>query len=151
MSAENSENAMAAYIKKELQTRKAEEINELLLDNCKSKEFVGLEDAQKFTRLNHISAIGCELESLKGLPTLPELTDVSQLVESLPNLYHLNLCGNPLKTIDQLKPLGKLSNLQALDVFDCPLTEAEGYRQEVFAAIPSLKFLDGFDFIMASH
>lgn len=154
MSAENSENAMAAYIKKELDTRKAEEISELLLDNCKSKEIVGLE-GQKWSRLNHISFIGCDLESISGLPKLPEvrvldlsenkLEDVSHLVESVPALYHLNLCGNNLKTIDQLKPLGKLSNLQALDIFDCPLTETEGYRQEVFAAIPSLKYLDGFD------
>jgi hypothetical protein len=46
-----------------------------------------------------------------------------------------------------LKKLGELKNLQALDVFDCPLTEGESYREEIFAAIPSLKYLDGFNVV----
>ena len=44
-----------------------------------------------------------------------------------------------------MKPLSKLENLKALDVFDCPVTDIDTHRQEVFAAIPSLKYLNGFD------
>ncbi|KAI6178185.1 LRRcap domain-containing protein [Aphelenchoides besseyi] len=147
-------NPMKAYIDGELKARKPEEITELLLDNCKSPNIVGFE-GHKFDRLNHISFIGCDLESLDGLPVLSEvrvldlsenkLKDVSKLVESTPHVYHLNLCGNQIDSVDQLKPLGKLENLQALDVFDCPVTEKEDYREKVFQAIPTLKFLDGFD------
>jgi len=112
-------------------------------------------EGHEFLHLNHLSFIGCELESLEGLPVLPKLrildlsenklTNVDLLVEKIPNIYHLNLCGNSFETVDQLKSLGKLENLQALDVFDCPFTEKEGYREELFGTIKSLKFLDGFD------
>lgn len=32
-----------------------------------------------------------------------------------------------------------------MDVFDCPIGEVEDYRAQIFATIPSLKYLDGFD------
>jgi hypothetical protein len=44
-----------------------------------------------------------------------------------------------------LKPLAELENLTALDIFDCPLAEIENHRNEIFEAIPNLKFLNGFD------
>jgi len=150
----SDENKMKNYIEKELSQRSAGEITELLFDNCKSKEIVGL-DGHDFESLNHLSFIGCGLESLDGLVTLPSvrvldlsensITSLEKIPECLPNLYHLNLCGNPLSTIDQLAPLDKLSNLRALDIFDCPIADTEGYRNIVFDKIPKLKFLNGFD------
>ena len=46
---------------------------------------------------------------------------------------------------DALKPLSEIENLQAVDLYDCPLTEKEGYREQIFQVLPSLKYLDGFD------
>ncbi|KAI6207594.1 Acidic leucine-rich nuclear phosphoprotein 32 family member A [Aphelenchoides besseyi] len=129
-------NPMKAYIDGELKARKPEEITELLLDNCKSPNIVGFE-GHKFDRLNHISFIGCDLESLDGLPVLSEVRVLDLSENKLKDVSKLS--------VDQLKPLGKLENLQALDVFDCPVTEKEDYREKVFQAIPTLKFLDGFD------
>ena len=36
-------------------------------------------------------------------------------------------------------------NLRDLDLFNCPVTEIENYRPDVFETIPMLKYLDGFD------
>ena len=91
-----------------LKDRKSEEITELLLDNYKSetKKVVGLE-GRNFEKLNHLSMIACDLESLEGLPVLDAvrimdlsenaLSDVAQLAKCVKNLYHLNLCGNKLE------------------------------------------------------
>jgi hypothetical protein len=148
------QNPMKAYIDKELEQRSAAEIQELLLDSCKSKEIVGLA-GHKFEAVNHLSFIGCELESLDGLVELPsvrvldlsenKITNLEKIPECLPNLYHLNVCGNPIDCIEQLTPLNKLTNLKALDIFDCPLSEQDDYRNLVFETIPNLKFLNGFD------
>lgn len=155
-----------------LKNRKPEDVTELLLDNYKSatKNVVSLK-GHNFSKLNHLSMIACDLESLEGLPSLPAvrvvdlsenaLTDVSQLAKCAKNLYHLNLCGNKidvrytityslfiisiLQNADALQPLSEIENLQAVDIYDCPLTEKEGYRENVFKVLPSLKFLDGFD------
>jgi len=148
------QNPMKAYIDKELKQRSAGEITELLLDNCKSKEIVGFK-GHNFDKVNHLSFIGCDLETLNGLENLPEvrvldlsenkISSIEKIPECLPKLYHLNICGNPLSTVEQLKPLNKLANLQALDVFDCPVTDTDEYRTKIFEAIPNLKFLNGYD------
>lgn len=39
-----------------------------------------------------------------------------------------------------------MHNLVVLDLFNCEVTEVPDYRQKVFELIPSLKFLDGYDF-----
>lgn len=44
-----------------------------------------------------------------------------------------------------MKPLKKLKELSALDLFDCDVTEIGDYRQKVFELLPQLKYLDGFD------
>jgi hypothetical protein len=38
-----------------------------------------------------------------------------------------------------------LANLRALDLFNCPVTSPEDYRQQVFKLLPQLKYLDGYD------
>ena len=37
------------------------------------------------------------------------------------------------------------ANLRDLDLFNCPVTEVENYRQGLFDIMPNLKHLDGFD------
>ncbi|CAD5209946.1 unnamed protein product [Bursaphelenchus xylophilus] len=145
---------MKEYIDKQLEKSPADEITELLLDNIQSTKLSGLE-GHNFANLNHLSLIGCGLQSFEGLPCIPsvkvvdasenKISDLSPLVEKCPSLYHLNLCGNNIEKIEQLKPLAELKNLQVLDVFDCPLAEEEDYRDKIFATIPSLQYLDGFD------
>ena len=39
----------------------------------------------------------------------------------------------------------KLTDLKDLDLFNCPVTAVEGYRERVFKLLPDLKSLDGFD------
>ena len=35
--------------------------------------------------------------------------------------------------------------VELLDLYQCPVTKVKGYREKVFALIPSLKHLDGAD------
>ena len=39
----------------------------------------------------------------------------------------------------------ELAHLVHLDLFSCPLTQTETYRDDVFAAVPQLQYLDGYD------
>ena len=39
----------------------------------------------------------------------------------------------------------KLSNLKNLDLFNCEVTQLQKYREEMFALLGSLKYLDGYD------
>ena len=38
-----------------------------------------------------------------------------------------------------------LPNLASLDLIECPIAEGDKYREDVFAAVPHLTFLDGID------
>ncbi|NXU90650.1 AN32B protein, partial [Xiphorhynchus elegans] len=67
------------------------------------------------------------------------------LAEKTPNLTHLNLSGNKIKDINTLEPLKKLPNLHSLDLFNCEVTMLINYRESVFALLPQLTYLDGFD------
>jgi acidic leucine-rich nuclear phosphoprotein 32 family protein A/C/D len=42
-------------------------------------------------------------------------------------------------------PQSSLPNLRDLDLFNCPVTEVDSYRQGLFEMLPNLKYLDGFD------
>merc|ERR1711935_1227425 len=60
-------------------------------------------------------------------------------------LKSLSLAGNKFATLEDLDPLSSLPNLRDLDLFNCPVTEVENYRQGLFDIMPNLKHLDGFD------
>lgn len=60
-------------------------------------------------------------------------------------LTHLNLSGNKVKDLEELKPLDSFKELKVLDLFNNEATAIDSYRQKVFAMIPSLVYLDGFD------
>ena len=62
-----------------------------------------------------------------------------------PKLTSLNLSGNKVKDLDELKPLASLEKLEILDLFNNEVTAGENYREKIFELIPSLKYLDGFD------
>jgi Leucine-rich repeat (LRR) protein len=141
-------------IKLELRDRKPAEVEDLILDNSKATKLEGL--TEEFTGLQTLSLINIGLTSLDGLPKLAQLRSIDlsdnkidggleKLVESCPQLYHVNLCANKIKEIETLVPLKKLSGLNALDLFDCEVTRKENYREKVFETLPQLKYLDGFD------
>jgi len=131
-----------------------DEVRELVLDACKTTQVTGLE---KFVNLTTLTLNGCGLTTVEGFPTLPrlkvlELSD-NQLSDGLDalqdaallNLCRLSLAGNRFCTLDALEPLGSLPVLRDLDLFNCPVTEVENYREGIFDMLPSLKYLDGFD------
>lgn len=69
---------------------------------------------------------------------------LSNLIAST-KLTNLNLSGNKIKELEELKPLENFKELRVLDLFNNEATSIEGYRQKIFAMIPSLVYLDGFD------
>uniref|UniRef100_A0A0K8TPA5 Putative microtubule binding protein n=1 Tax=Tabanus bromius TaxID=304241 RepID=A0A0K8TPA5_TABBR len=144
---------MEKRIELEKRGRRANQIVELNLDNCRSTNIVGLTD--EFTALESLSLINVGLTTLKGFPKLPnlkklELSDnrisngLNHLTTS-PKLSHLNLSGNKIKDLETLKPLEAFQNLEVLDLFNNEATNVENYREKIFAMFPSLKYLDGFD------
>ncbi|XP_031635420.1 acidic leucine-rich nuclear phosphoprotein 32 family member A isoform X1 [Contarinia nasturtii] len=144
---------MEKRIELEKRGRPANQITELNLDNCRSTNIVGLTD--EFTALESLSLINVGLTSLKGFPKLPnlkklELSD-NRISNGLNNLSastkltHLNLSGNKIKDLEELKPLDNFKELEVLDLFNNEATTIDSYRQKIFAMIPSLVYLDGFD------
>ncbi|XP_040183098.1 acidic leucine-rich nuclear phosphoprotein 32 family member B-like [Rana temporaria] len=140
----------------ELRNRKAAEVKEMVLDNCRSDDgkITGL--TSDFGNLEFLSMININLLSVSNLPNLGqlkklELSDnrisggLEVLAEKTPNLTHLNLSGNKIKDINTLEPLKKLTNLMSLDLFNCEVTMLNNYRESVFALLPQLTYLDGFD------
>ncbi|XP_018427672.1 PREDICTED: acidic leucine-rich nuclear phosphoprotein 32 family member B-like isoform X5 [Nanorana parkeri] len=140
----------------ELRNRKAAEVKEMVLDNCRSDDgkITGL--TSDFVNLEFLSMININLLSVSNLPKLEklkklELSDnrisggLEVLAEKTPNLTHLNLSGNKIKDINTLEPLKKLTHLMSLDLFNCEVTMLNNYRESVFALLPHLTYLDGFD------
>ncbi|KAG5308256.1 AN32A protein, partial [Acromyrmex insinuator] len=131
------------------------QIKELVLDNCRSTQIVGL--TNEFSALESLSLINVGLTSLKGFPNANcfcivqlELSDnrISgglNLLDSSPKLTHLNLSGNKIKDLDTLQPLKEFKNLKSLDLFNNEVTNMDNYREKVFNLIPSLRYLDGYD------
>jgi acidic leucine-rich nuclear phosphoprotein 32 family protein B len=108
--------------------------------------------------LEELSVAGARLSSLAGLPCLPALRRLSLPDNRLSGaaalaavaeacgatLRHLDLGNNRFAEVDELEPLAKLG-VEALDLYQCPVSKIKGYREKVFALIPSLKYLDGVD------
>lgn len=137
----------------EMRTMKPDQIEELILDNCRSTTIVGLTD--DFVNLETLSLINVGLTSLKGFPKLPNLKKLElsdnrisgglNLLHTSPKLSHLNLSGNKIASLEALEPLKEFKNLKSLDLFNNEATTISNYRELIFDLIPSLKFLDGFD------
>lgn len=144
---------MEKRISLELLGRKPEEVEELILDNCKSPTIDGLTD--QFSNLKVLWLNNAGLTTLKGFPCLPklrklELSDnrISSGLSALTQctaLASLNLSGNNIKELSELTPLAELKKLQKLDLFHCEVTDIVDYRAEVFKMLPGLVGLDGLD------
>ncbi|XP_026276750.1 acidic leucine-rich nuclear phosphoprotein 32 family member A [Frankliniella occidentalis] len=144
---------MEKRVQLEMRTMKPDQIEELILDNCRSTTIVGLTD--DFVNLETLSLINVGLTSLKGFPKLPNLKKLElsdnrisgglNLLHTSPKLSHLNLSGNKIGSLEALEPLKEFKNLKSLDLFNNEATQISNYRELIFDLIPSLKFLDGFD------
>ncbi|XP_013098178.1 acidic leucine-rich nuclear phosphoprotein 32 family member A isoform X1 [Stomoxys calcitrans] len=144
---------MEKRIDLERRARKANQITDLNLDNCRSTSIVGLTD--EYTALESLSLINVGLTTLKGFPKLPNLKKLElsdnrisnglHYLSTSPKLQYLNLSGNKIKDLEALKPLEEFKNLAVLDLFNNEATQIENYREKIFEMLPSLKFLDGFD------
>lgn len=144
---------MEKRIALEKRGRDPSEIKELNLDNCRSPNIVGL--TEEFVNLEVLSLINVGLTSLKGFPVLPNLKKLElsdnrissglNLLLTSPKLTNLNLSGNKIKDLATLEPLKDFAFLKYLDLFNNEATGVDNYREKVFALIPSLKYLDGFD------
>lgn len=143
---------MEKRIALEKRGRNEAEIKDLNLDNCKSTTIEGLTD--KFTALETLSLINVGLVTLKNFPALPalkrlELSDnrISNGLNHIncPTLACLNLSGNRIKDLEEIRPLAGLPKLEVLDLFNNDITSVETYREKMFEILPNLKYLDGFD------
>ncbi|XP_041356024.1 acidic leucine-rich nuclear phosphoprotein 32 family member A-like isoform X2 [Gigantopelta aegis] len=147
-------NGMQRRIELEMRGRKASQIKELNLDNCRATEIEGF-DEHGFSALESLSLINVGLTSLQKFPALEKLKKLElsdnrissglEVLQSCKNLTHLNLSGNKIKDIDSLKPLADLKNLKNLDLFNCEITNKEEYRESVFEVLPQITYLDGYD------
>ncbi|GBM57600.1 Acidic leucine-rich nuclear phosphoprotein 32 family member A, partial [Araneus ventricosus] len=104
---------MEKRIELEKRGRNPSEIKDLVLDNCRSTQIVGLSD--EFCNLESLSLINVGLTSLKGFPKLPNLRKLElsdnrisgglNLLSGSPKLSTLNLSGNKIANLDALEPL----------------------------------------------
>ncbi|KAB0369200.1 hypothetical protein FD755_019205 [Muntiacus reevesi] len=136
---------MKKRINLELRDRAPEEVTELVLDNCLcvNGEIEGLNDT--FKKLEFLSMTNVELSSLARLPSLNKLRSLEVLAEKCPNLTYLNLSGNKIKDLNTVEALQNLKNLKSLDLFNCEITNLEGYRESIFELLQQITYLDGFD------
>lgn len=145
---------MEKRIALEKRGRPEEEIKELNLDNCKSTNIEGLTD--KFTNLQTLSLINAGLVTLKNFPKLKNLKRLElsdnrlsnglQHLSSLESLEVLNLSGNRIKDLEEIRPLAELPKLEVLDLFNNDITQIQDYRENMFKILgKTLKYLDGFD------
>ncbi|KAK0149223.1 Acidic leucine-rich nuclear phosphoprotein 32 family member B [Merluccius polli] len=132
------------------------QVQELVLDNCRTSEGRIEGITQEFENLELLSLINVGLVSVADIPKLDklkklELSDnrisggLEVLAERLVNLTHLNLSGNKFKDISTLEPLKKLPQLKSLDLFNCEVTNLTDYRDSIFQLLPQLTYLDGYD------
>lgn len=147
---------MKRRVSLELRHRSPTEVQELVLDNCRTTDGKIEGITAQFSNLELLSLINVGLTSVAGFPKLDklkklELSDnrisggLEVLAERLVNLTHLNLSGNKFKDISTLEPLKKLPQLKSLDLFNCEVTNLADYRESIFKLLPQLTYLDGYD------
>ncbi|XP_041738231.1 acidic leucine-rich nuclear phosphoprotein 32 family member D-like [Coregonus clupeaformis] len=147
---------MKKRIHLELRNRTPSDVQELVLDNCRSNEGKMEGITEDFDNLELLSLINVGLVDVSNIPKLGklkklELSDnrisggLEVLAERLVNLTHLNLSGNKFKDISTLEPLKKLPILKSLDLFNCEVTNLGDYRESIFKLLPQLTYLDGYD------
>jgi len=136
-----------------------DDMQELSLDGLKITKITPEIKArlEKIKELIALSLNGCELESLDNLPDQPELvrlelnenkfstSELSKVVERYPKLQILLLSDNTINDVNELKSLAQLEELMQLELNNTNVSKKDGYREKVFALIPSLEIVDDLD------
>ena len=110
---------------------------------------------EKFTKVDNMIMLGCELTSLENFPNLPELKRLelsenefkgSDLVhlQKLKELICLNLNGNKIDTMAELAHLKDLP-LTTLEVTGNPVSELVDFQKKGYELFTKLEALDGLD------
>ena len=97
----------------------------------------------------------CQLTSLENFPKIESLVKLElndnkfppehlAKLAALENLENLKLANSKVATLAQLEPLKGLP-LRYLDLSDSPVAAVDGYRDKVYAMIPTLEVLDSLD------
>ena len=108
---------------------------------------------ENFTSLQYLAFNNCELKSLTNFPEIRSLIRLDLISNKLTGdslddiltsryLQTLYLSANNIESIDELKPLKKLSNLLQLDIVANEVTRQGDYQKKVFELLPNLKVLD---------
>lgn len=135
------------------------EVEELILDDWKGTELTASDQAllESFPNLQFLSMNSCGLRSLNHFPQLPKLIKLElndnkiagglEKLAGISDLMQLNLAGNLLRTLEDIKPLvlnkqTRLTSLVSIDLYDCPVAALPQYRETLFANLPSLEILD---------
>jgi acidic leucine-rich nuclear phosphoprotein 32 family protein B len=150
---DNEELPMGQRVIEELAGAKPDQVNELVLDGSKSDFIDGV--TAEFVNLEYLSMSNCGLKSLKGMPPLPKLQRLDvmfndlvgsfECLSSCPSLVHVNLSDNKIARAEDLAGLAQLPDLRSVDLFNCPVGEPDGYRDNVFTTVPHLVYIDGLD------
>ena len=146
--------ALVDYLS-ETQVDSVEKISEALLDGHSIPDLGDLSFLTNCDKLGYLSLNKCDL---KSLPMLPKGLNIERLelcdnklsggleaITELASLEELHLGGNPLASLESLKPLANLKSLRILDITDCPVAKDAGAHSEIFKLIPTLEALSGKD------
>lgn len=148
---------MEDIIQTQREDKEIEDVLELCFDEWKFKSFTEKEKKliETYEQLDTLSLEDCGLESLENFPNLPNLMRLNltlnkikgnlESITHLSQLMQLSLIDNEITTIEDLRPLTCMFNLNSLDLLGCPITLIDEYAKLVFELIPSLEVLDGLD------
>ena len=133
-------------------------VNVLELDGVviKSLTLATQQRLQRYSALQVLSMISCQLSSLEFFPHLPQLLRLELVNNEIQgadlhylagcrHLQALVLSHNHVTSDVDLQPLAGLKNLLQLDLYGNPVTEIADYRRKVFKIFAHLEILDQED------
>lgn len=147
--------AMEDYIS-EAGVSKVEELPEAVLDGHTITQLGDLSFLKGCTEMGYLSLNKCDIKKLESFPSGlslerlelcdNKLHDGLDCLEHLQGLEELHIGGNAFDSLDQLKPLSKLTTLRILDTTECPVSEkVADLHEKIFELIPSLEAFNGHD------
>lgn len=147
-------------IKEKLGEHNVEEVDQLILDglftNIKKFTLDHKESLEKYVDIKHLSLNGFGLSSLENFPRLPKLKilelrenrlsgeDIGIIADSCPTLKKLKLGENPIKKLEFFDDM-KSTDLECLEIYNCPISNMKGYRDILFHKIKTLELVDRVD------
>ena len=136
------------------EVEKSEYVN-LILDDMNIQEICEEDQSflEGFLETEFLALNNTNLKSLKNLPKLAKLTrlevndnklgidsplKLGLIAEKYPSIKILKLSNNQVKTFEEISELAACKNLESLDLSNNPVTLKEGYKDKVWASLPTL-------------